>query len=128
MERLRHPGIQFSLHQVEHSFLEAAFSRGDRRLGAVLERAVDLGCQFDSWGDQLRFESWLQAFREAGLDPAEYAQRFIDPQDPLPWDHLSPGVDKSSLSGNGSSPSRACPRRTAAGIAAVSAGCASTWR
>ena len=97
MERLRHPGIQFSLHQVEHSFLEAAFSRGDRRLGAVLERAVDLGCQFDSWGDQLRFESWLQAFREAGLDPAEYAQRFIDPQDPLPWDHLSPGVDKKFL-------------------------------
>ena len=82
---------------MEHSFLEAAFSRGDRRLGAVLERAVDLGCQFDSWGDQLRFESWLQAFREAGLDPAEYAQRFIDPQDPLPWDHLSPGVDKKFL-------------------------------
>jgi len=32
---------------------------------------VDLGCQFDGWGDQLRFESWLQAFREAVLDPAE---------------------------------------------------------
>ncbi|HPT83782.1 MAG TPA: TIGR03960 family B12-binding radical SAM protein [Limnochordia bacterium] len=97
MERLRHPGIQFSLHKVEHSFLEAVFSRGDRRLGAVLERAVDLGCQFDSWDDQLRFESWLQAFRDEGLDPKEYAQRCLEPGDPLPWDHLSPGVDTKFL-------------------------------
>lgn len=96
-ERLRHPGIQFSFHEVEHSFLEAAFARGDRRLGAVLERAVDLGCQFDSWGDELRFDRWLQAFREAGLDPVDYAQRSLDPEEALPWDHLSPGVDKKFL-------------------------------
>ena len=97
MERLRHPGIQFSLHQVEHSFLEAVFSRGDRRLGAALERAVDLGCQFDSWGDQLRFDLWLQAFKDTGIDAVHYAQRDIDPAEALPWSHLSPGVDAEFL-------------------------------
>lgn len=96
--KLRHPAIQFSFHEVEQSFLEAVFARGDRRLSAVLERAVDLGCQFDSWGDQLRFDLWMQAFREAGLDPArDYAQRWLEPGQPLPWAHLSPGVDEKFL-------------------------------
>lgn len=96
-KRLRRPGVQFSFHQVEQSFLEAVFARGDRRLAAVLERAVDLGCQFDSWGEQLHFDRWLQAFQEVGLDPRDYAQRWLDPEAPLPWSHLSPGVDDEFL-------------------------------
>lgn len=92
-ERLRHPGIRFSFPRVEESFLEAVFARGDRRLGSVLERAVDLGCQFDSWSDQFRFDLWSQAFAELGIDPEYYASRARDCSEALPWAHLSPGVD-----------------------------------
>ncbi|MGB4430952.1 MAG: B12-binding domain-containing radical SAM protein, partial [Limnochordia bacterium] len=63
----------------------------------ALERAVDLGCQFDSWGDQLRFDLWLQAFKDTGIDAVHYAQRDIDPAEALPWSHLSPGVDAEFL-------------------------------
>ena len=53
--------------------------------------------QFDSWGEQLHFDRWLQAFQEVGLDPRDYAQRWLDPEAPLPWSHLSPGVDDEFL-------------------------------
>ncbi|HHT43392.1 MAG TPA: TIGR03960 family B12-binding radical SAM protein [Firmicutes bacterium] len=96
-ERLRRPGITFNFHHGEQSLLEAVFARGDRRLSQVLERAVDMGCQFDSWIDQFRYDLWLQAFRDVGLDPADYAQRSLEPSQPLPWSHLSPGLDTEFL-------------------------------
>ena len=96
-ERLRHPGIQFNYPRVEESFLEAVFARGDRRLAAVLERAADLGCQFDSWTDCFRFDLWLEAFRAEGIDPKDYANRARDWDEPLPWEHLSCGIDADFL-------------------------------
>lgn len=94
---LRHPGIRFSYPRVEESFLEAVFARGDRRLGPVLARAVDLGCQFDSWGDLFRFDLWTQAFADLGVDPFWYSNRELDFAANLPWDHLSCGVETDFL-------------------------------
>ena len=96
-DRLRHPGIRFSYPKVEESFLEAVFARGDRRLATVLERAVDLGCQFDSWSDCFRFDLWTQAFQEAGIDPLWYGERERSLQESLPWAHLSAGVETDFL-------------------------------
>ena len=96
-ERLRHPAIHLSYPKVEESFLEAVFARGDRRLASVLERAVDLGCQFDSWTECFRFDLWSQAFRDSGIDPHLYAGRTRDVLEPLPWSHLSAGVDVEFL-------------------------------
>lgn len=96
-DRLRHPAIHFSYPRVEESFLEAVFARGDRRLAAVLERAVDLGCQFDSWTDSFRFDLWEQAFGDAGIDPQDYAGRTRDIGEALPWTHLSAGIDYDFL-------------------------------
>lgn len=92
-DKLRHPGIRFSYPHVEESFLEAVFSRGDRRLSKVIERAVDLGCQFDSWSDHLRFDLWTQAFEDCGVDPHYYANRTRNFSEELPWSHLSAGLD-----------------------------------
>lgn len=96
-KHLRQPGIRFSYPAVEESFLEAVFARGDRRLGAVLERATDLGCQFDSWSDCFNFALWQQAFTELGIDPSYYANRERNCNEFLPWTHLSAGVDPEFL-------------------------------
>jgi radical SAM family uncharacterized protein/radical SAM-linked protein len=78
------------------SFLEGVFARGDRRLGPVLGRAFDLGCRFDGWTDQIRFDLWQEAFNAEGIDPAAYlAAR--DPGKNLPWDHLEVGVSREFL-------------------------------
>jgi len=92
-ERLcRVKGVTLNWHEVELSFLEACFARGDRRLYAVLERAWELGCRFDGWSDQFRYELWLRAFAECGLDPSFYANRTREKEEPLPWAFVDSGV------------------------------------
>ena len=89
--------ISVSYHGAQTSFLEAAFARGDRRLGAVLERALELGQRFDGWDDCFHFDRWLQAFADCGLDPAFYANRQRGKEEGFPWDHLDYGIRKEFL-------------------------------
>ena len=61
--------VTFNYHDVEVSFLEAAFARGDRRLGDVLEKAWSLGCKFDGWSEHFKYQAWMDAFHACGLEP-----------------------------------------------------------
>ncbi|MFZ5898398.1 MAG: TIGR03960 family B12-binding radical SAM protein [Bacillota bacterium] len=95
--RLKGRGLVFRPHDIETSFLEAVFSRGDRRLGAVLARAHALGCRLDGWRELFKPELWRQAFSDAGLNPEDFAYRRFGYEDVLPWDHLEVGVSKAFL-------------------------------
>jgi radical SAM family uncharacterized protein/radical SAM-linked protein len=95
-EALKKRRLRLKWHEAELSVLEGVFARGDRRLGALLERAVDLGCRFDGWRDHFRWDLWQQALAETGIDPADYL-RERDEDERLPWDHLDAGVDKAFL-------------------------------
>jgi len=88
--------VKVKTHPIDGSLLEAVFSRGDRRLAGVLERAWRLGARFDSWGDRFRFDLWRRAFEEEGLDPGIYRSA-IDPESDLPWDIIETGVSKAFL-------------------------------
>jgi len=88
--------IQFRWHDARLSYLEGIFSRGDRRTGALLLRAFQLGCRFDGWNDACRFDLWQQALQDTGVSAELYLRRrLLD--EPLPWDHLSSGVTKAFL-------------------------------
>lgn len=89
--------IKISTHLSQSSFMEGVLARGDRRLSKVIELAWKKGCKFDSWDDQFKFDLWMEAFEEAGLDPAFYANRRRDYDEVLPWDHLDYGVSKQFL-------------------------------
>ncbi|MFR9216369.1 MAG: TIGR03960 family B12-binding radical SAM protein [Ruthenibacterium sp.] len=89
--------ISVSYHDSRTSFLEAVFAKGDRRLGAVLLEAFRRGCYFDSWEEHFHFDTWLQVFRDMGIDPGFYANRALSPEETLPWDHLDYGVTKQYL-------------------------------
>ena len=88
--------ITLKYHQPEMSYLEGVFSRGDRRLGPVIESAFRKGALFSSWRDHLKLEPYLEALAEHGLSPEEY-QAARAPEGPLPWDHLDCGVTKEFL-------------------------------
>lgn len=94
---LRHRHIQYRWHNPRESFIEAALSRGDRRLSTVLENAWRRGCKFDAWADHFRYEEWLSAFSEAGLDPSWYANRSLAYDEVLPWDHIDTGIRREFL-------------------------------
>jgi radical SAM family uncharacterized protein len=95
--RLRGPGLSFSWNDPRETLLEAALSRGDRRLSSAIQRAWELGAVLDAWGDQINHSAWTQAFEEMGIDPCWYARRERTPDEVLPWDHLSVGIAKSFL-------------------------------
>ncbi len=86
--------IKFTYHDAKLSFLEGVVARGDRRIGRVLYEAWKLGCIFDGWNDIFVFDKWMQAFENAGADPAFYANRKRSFDEILPWDHISVGVSK----------------------------------
>ena len=90
-------GVDFKYHAPDVSYIEAVLARGDRRLGDALEKAWRMSCRFDGWSDQFRYETWLKAFRECGLDPDFYATRPRGTDEVFPWDHLDCGVTKQYL-------------------------------
>ena len=90
-------GVTFHWHEPYVSYLEACFARGDRRMGAVLKRAYEKGCILDGWNETFRYDTWMEAFRECGLDPSFYANRERAKDEILPWDHIDSGVTKSFL-------------------------------
>ena len=94
---LRRKGIRLSWQDPKASLLEAALSRGDRRLGKVIHHAWKLGCTFDSWDEHFNYENWSRAFEEAGLEPGFYAQRQRPLNELLPWAHIDVGVTAAFL-------------------------------
>jgi len=92
----RNRNAEVKFHSPEVSELEGTFSRGDARLADVLLRAYRLGARFDAWTEEFRADLWAEAFREAGVDPGEY-RREKDPAEPLPWDFVDAGIDRSFL-------------------------------
>ncbi|HID62074.1 MAG TPA: TIGR03960 family B12-binding radical SAM protein [Anaerolineae bacterium] len=89
---LRGRGIRFSWHDPQSSLLEAALSRGDRRLGRVIHRAWQLGARFDAWNEIFDMQLWEQAFAEVGLAPDFYARRERPLDEVLPWAHIDTGI------------------------------------
>ena len=94
---LRRKGIRLSWQDPKLSLLEAALSRGDRRLGKVIYHAWKLGCTFDAWSEHFNYGNWLCAFEEAGLEPGFYAQRERSLDELLPWAHIDVGVTTAFL-------------------------------
>ena len=90
-------GVDFKYHAPDVSYIEAVFARGDRRLGEAMELAWRRGCRFDGWSDQFRYDVWLKAFEDTGLDPDFYATRPRPVDEVFPWDHLDCGVTKKYL-------------------------------
>ena len=90
---LKRRKLRLKWHEAELSFLEGVFARGDRRLGAAIERAVDLGCRFDGWREHFDFAKWQQAFADCDLDAAWYLRQRRE-DEILPWDHIDCGIPK----------------------------------
>jgi radical SAM-linked protein len=90
-------GVQIKWQNPKVSWLEGVWARGDRRLSRLLVSAYRKGCRFDGWSDQFRYDLWLAAIAEEGLDPDFYTLRPRDVCEPLPWDHIDSQVSKSFL-------------------------------
>jgi radical SAM family uncharacterized protein len=96
-DRLRGRGLKLRWNRPDETMLEAFLSRGDRRLGAVIQRAWELGTRFDAWQEHHDHAAWQQAFVDAGLEIGFYTHRPRALDEVFPWDHISVAVKKSFL-------------------------------
>jgi radical SAM-linked protein len=95
-QRIRSRNLAVKWHDARMSMLEGLFSRGDEKLGILLETAFRKGCRFDGWSDLFRFDLWQEAIAEAGIDPENYL-RERDSAETLPWDNIDCGVSREFL-------------------------------
>ncbi|MGI8678089.1 MAG: TIGR03960 family B12-binding radical SAM protein [Jatrophihabitans sp.] len=91
----RNVGMRY--HDGEPSLVEGLLSRGDRRVGAVIEEVWRQGGRFDGWSEHFSYARWVAACETVDLDLAWYTTRERDGDEVLPWDHLDSGLDKQWL-------------------------------
>ena len=89
--------ITYDYHEPDLSRLEAVFARGDRRVGPVIEKAMELGAKLDGWDEFFRYDLWMDAFRSCGVDMEYYTTRGFGEEELLPWDPMDVGVSKGFL-------------------------------
>jgi len=96
-EATRRTGVQLKWHDPAASFAEGIVSRGDRRIGRVIERVWRAGGTFQEWSECFDLDRWLDAMAAEGLDPAWFVTRHREEDEVLPWDHLSAGLHRDFL-------------------------------
>ena len=89
--------VTYNWHDAETSLIEAALSRGNRRVADVIEEVWRSGGRLDAWTDYFSFDRWMKAFEKCGVDPAFYANREFSTDELLPWDVIDVGVRKAHL-------------------------------
>ncbi|MEN6627510.1 MAG: TIGR03960 family B12-binding radical SAM protein [Candidatus Sumerlaeia bacterium] len=94
-QRLR--GVDVKVGDIDLAFIEATLARADRRMGKALRRAWELGARFEGWQEKFRFDVWMRAFEECGIDPAFYANRGRGEFETLPYEHVDCGVGRRFL-------------------------------
>ena len=95
--RLKKSDIHFKWQDPRVSQLEGLWARGDRRLLPLLVAAHRMGCRFDGWSDHFRYDWWLEACRQTGIDIDSTVGWSRDRAAVLPWDHIDSGVSREFL-------------------------------
>jgi len=86
--------VKYENTQLFH--LMAVLSRGDRKIGTVIESAYRKGCRFDHWSEDFKYDSWMEAFDENGVD-TNASLRAIPFSETLPWSHIVKGSSPEHL-------------------------------
>ena len=93
----RDKGVQLKWHDPKATLIEGLASRGDRRLGPVIEQVWRRGGVFQEWSEHFDLDLWEAAMADHGLSTDWYVHRHRTEDEILPWDHISAGLHKDFL-------------------------------
>lgn len=96
-DNIKAKNVVYNWHDPQTSYIEATLSRGDRRMGRVIENVWRDGGRLEAWSDYFSFDRWMKAFDDAGVDPTFYAHREREKDEVMPWDLADVGVRKEHL-------------------------------
>ena len=83
-DNIKAKNVVYNWHDPQTSYIEATLSRGDRRIGNVIENVWRAGGRLEAWSDYFSFDRWMKAFDDAGVDPTFYAHRLRDKDEVMP--------------------------------------------
>lgn len=93
--------IGMRYHDGKPGQIEGLLSRGDRRVGRIIEAVWRDGGHFDGWSEHFSYDRWRacseSALADEPVDLAWYTTRERDYDEVLPWDHLDSGLDRDWL-------------------------------
>jgi len=95
-KNLRNRNIAFKWHAAEMSLLEGILSRGDERLGLLIEAAFRKGARFDGWTEYFQPGLWESAMESCGISAEPYL-REKGLSENLPWDNIDCGISRDFL-------------------------------
>ena len=90
-------GVQLKWHDPRASLAEGISSRGDRRVGAVIEEVWRRGGVFQEWSEYFDVDLWTDAMAAHGLSVDWYVHRHRERDEVLPWAHVSAGLHEDFL-------------------------------
>jgi radical SAM family uncharacterized protein len=90
-------GVNLKWHDPKATMAEGLASRGDRRLGRVIEHVWRAGGKFQEWGEHFSLDRWTEAMAACGLDIDWYVHRHRERGEILPWDHIAAGLHSDFL-------------------------------
>jgi radical SAM family uncharacterized protein len=93
----RERGVQLRWHDPKASLAEGIASRGDRRVGAVIEEVWRRGGVFQEWSEHFSLDLWTEAMARHGLSLDWYVHRHRERDEVLPWGHVSAGLHDDFL-------------------------------
>jgi radical SAM family uncharacterized protein len=90
-------GLTIRWHDPAATAAEGIVSRGDRRMGAVIEQVWRRGGTFQEWSEHFDLDLWTEALAAAGMSLEGTVYRHRTEDEVLPWDHLSAGLHRDFL-------------------------------
>ena len=93
----RMKGVQLKWHDPKATLAEGIASRGDRRIGPVIEQVWRNGGTFQEWSEHFDLDLWLKAMADNGLSVDDAVYRHRTETETLPWDHLFAGLHRDFL-------------------------------
>lgn len=89
-------GMRMTSHPAEGSYIEGVLSRGDEKVGAVVESVWKAGSRFETWKERLNFKLWMESFQSENVNPEDYISAKSEDY-VFPWDSIPTGINRSFL-------------------------------
>ena len=90
-------GLSLRWHDPAATTAEGIVSRGDRRIGQVIEHVWRSGGTFQEWSERFDLRLWHEGLEQAGLTVDDVVHRHRHAEEPLAWDHISAGLHRDFL-------------------------------
>jgi len=90
-------GLTIRWHDPKATAAEGIVSRGDRRMGAVIEQVWRNGGTFQEWSECFDLQLWTDALEANGMTLEDAVYRHRTEHEVLPWDHISAGLHRDFL-------------------------------